>query len=712
MSTSAQTPALADRLRTVVVSMRAELDISRHVFRAGPAYILRDPVTFQTHRFDPEDYRILNSIERSRTLGETFERLVAQGVLDCSEEEEYYAFILELHQRNLLSLPISDGDTLFKRFERRKQAERLSMLFGVLFLRVPLINPDRFLTRTSALFSWLFTLPALIAWLALAGVAGFIALARWDDLAAPVLTVFDGGNIFMLWGALIGLKIIHEFGHAYACKTFGGHVPEMGAFFVLFTPLAYVDASDSWSFTKTRQRIIVTLAGVYVESIVGAIALIVWAFTGPGALNTLAYQIVLLATITTALFNLNPLLRYDAYYLVSDLTGVPNLRARCQHAVASLLKRVLFGLTSDEQGEPLSHHPGLVSFGLAQFAYRIVIMLTISTVLIMKFGGAGLVMAGVVVVMMLRKAGASLFQYITSAEELAGRRLRATTVTVGGTLIALLTATLVPIPWPLEAQGVATAENVRTIHAPQDGIIAEMHADVGDTFRDGQALARLENRALGSRRETLVAETRQGQTMTRRASFESRAEGMQANASEQRTRAKLALAERDIEGLTIEAVGALRVVDVIERREGVRVKQGEPLIRIASGLPEAVFLFRTVEYETLRARVGDEIALRSPTSPDREFKGTITHIGPVGTRAFQPRHGDLAKVLSIPVDPITGEAAEPYFELRVRLDPSDALRVNSTVRARFPSERMTTLRVIERQFTRFMNNVKEGFSAR
>jgi len=304
-------PALSERLREVVVALRGELDISRHVFRDGPAYILRDPVTFATHRFDPEDYRVLNAIDRKKTLGETFEKLIAQGELDLEDEENFYAFILDLHQRNLLSLPISDGDTLYKRFERRRNAERLSKLLGVFFLRVPLINPDRLLTRTIPMFRWLFTAPALIGWILLAAFSGAIAVARWEDLSSPVLTVFDGGNAYMLWATLIGLKIIHEFGHAYACKAYGGHVPEMGAFLILFTPVAYMDATDSWTFTRTRHRAIVTLGGVYFESIIGGIALIIWALTEPSTLNTLAYQIVLLSTVTTAMFNLNPLLRYE-----------------------------------------------------------------------------------------------------------------------------------------------------------------------------------------------------------------------------------------------------------------------------------------------------------------------------------------------------------------------------------------------------------------
>ena len=237
--------ALAPRLREVIVALRGELDVSRHRFREGPAYVLRDPVTFATHRFDPEDYAILNTLRQDWTLGETFDHLVAAGVMHRDEEEGFYEFILDLHQRSLLTLPVNNADALYQRFERRRRAERLSKLMGIFFLRVPLVNPDRFLSRTIGLTRWMFTLPALIAWLVLVAAGGWIAVARFDDLAAPAMTILDGQNMILLWVALIGLKIIHEFGHAYACKAFRGHVPEMGAFFILFTPVAYVDATDS-----------------------------------------------------------------------------------------------------------------------------------------------------------------------------------------------------------------------------------------------------------------------------------------------------------------------------------------------------------------------------------------------------------------------------------------------------------------------------------
>ncbi|MFG0259548.1 MAG: hypothetical protein ACF8LK_04265, partial [Phycisphaerales bacterium JB041] len=498
--------SIADRLRDVVVSLRGELDISRHVFRDGPAYIVRDPVTFATHRFDPEDYRVIAALRQDSTLSQTFEKLVAHGVIDRSEEDDYYALILELHQRSLLSLPVNDADTLFQRFDRKRRAEQLSKVLGVFFLRVPLINPDRFLARTLPLFRWLFTTPAFIAWLLLAAAAGVVAISRFDELSAPVLTMLDGNNVYMLFAALLGLKVIHEFGHAYACRSFGGRVPEMGVFLVLFTPLAYVDATDSWTFTKTRRRAIVTLGGVYFESIIGAIAVFVWAATDASILNTLAYQVIVLATITTTLFNLNPLLRYDAYYLVSDLSGVPNLRARCQEAVAGLCKRVLFGLRHSADGEPTPLHPGLTAFGLAQISYRVVLMITISTVLIMKFGSAGLLMAVLLNSLTLGKSAIKLVRYLIASEEIAPVRARAIFTTAAATAGLTAGVLLLPLPWPVNARGVVSFESIQTLRAPQPGVLTALPARQGEHLSLGSPLAPLQNPDLQTRQHTLLAE--------------------------------------------------------------------------------------------------------------------------------------------------------------------------------------------------------------
>ena len=712
MNAAPAQPSLADQLRNVVVSPRAELGVSRHVFRSGPAYVLRDPVTFKTHRFDPADYHVLSLIDRSNTLGDTFGDLIEMGLLSPEDEERFYEFVVDLHQRNLLSLPLSDGAVLYKRYERRLRAERASKALGVFFLRVPLVNPDRFLDRTAHLFRWLFTVPALIAWCVLATSAIVVALGRADDLTSPVLTMFSGGNLVMLWAVLIGLKVVHEFGHAYACKVFGGHVPEMGAFLVLFTPLAYVDATDSWSFPHTRRRAAVTLAGVYFESIVGAIALFVWALTGPSTINTIAFQTVLLATVTTALFNLNPLLRYDAYYLVSDLSGIPNLRMRCEQAVATLAKRLILGVRTNAPVGASAHPWPLVCFGLAQLAYRVVIMMTIATVLVMKFGGLGIALACTIIGLTLGKAGASLIRLIATSEELIGRRLRGA-ATVSAIATAMIAGVLlVPLPWPVHAKGISTFASVQTIHAPSDALVENADLRPGDQAQAGQALLTLASPDLLADRGALEAEHRASLAQATRGALESPSQALASHAQADASLAAFAKTAGDVERLRVTAAQLVHIIAVHERRSGVRVQQGQPLLDVGSGPREAVLLISEQVMDRLTLGPGQEVVCRSPSQPERRVHAIVRSIAPSGTRAIDPQFTQLASAMSIAIDPDTGLASEPLFVIRLTLPGDFAPPANATVVADLPVRPMTTASMLHRQFTLFMNKINQGFSER
>jgi putative peptide zinc metalloprotease protein len=701
-------PGLAARLRDVVVAIRGELDISRHVFRAGPAYVVRDPITFATHRFDPEDYQVLNAIRGEGTLGEVFERLVASDHLTKDDEESFYAFVLDLHQRSLLSLPINDADTLFQRYEKRRRAEQLGRVLGIFFLRVPLFNPDQFLARTLPFFRWLFTLPALVLWVLLMGAAGAVVVGRSGELSSPVLTMLDGNNVYMLFAALIGLKIIHEFGHAYACRAFGGHVPEMGMFLVMFTPLAYVDATDSWTFSKTHRRAIVTLGGVYFESIVGAIAVFVWATTEPSTLNTLAYQVMVLATVTTALFNLNPLLRYDAYYLVSDLAGIPNLRARCQEAVAALLKRTVYGLRKTPEGEPLRPSPGLAAFGFAQIAYRVTVMISIATILILKFGGAGMVIAVLITGMGLGKGVVKLARYLISSPEIEGLRFRAVVTTVGVAAIVTAGVGLIPIPYPIHANGVVSFERVTALRAPSRGVLAELPATVGQRTRPGQTLAVIENPDLEAELRNLAADAEASRSKAVLASMTSPGEALMALSETARFESHRDQIAADLDDLRLVAPTEGRVLDLLVPKPGTAVEEGEAVLVHGSGAVEAVFHVRALDFQSLRTVQGDWVVCRSPAYPARDIVGEVTHIGRVGARAVEPRVARAVPDGLVPVNSATGEVIDAYFEIHLRLPPEDAEFAGSLLKARFPAYPRTTAQMLERRVKRFLNRIRES----
>lgn len=710
MTTAPAQPGLADRLREVVVSVRGDLDISRHTFRAGPSYIVRDPVTFASHRFDPEDYQVINAIRGEVTLGHTFEQLVASGHLEAEDEESFYAFVLDLHQRSLLNLPINDADTLYQRYERRNRAENIGRVLGVFFMKVPLFNPNQFLARTLPLFRWLFTAPGLFVWLLLVASAGLVVLSRAGDLSSPVLAMLDGNNMFMLVAALIGLKVVHEFGHAYACRSFGGYVPEMGVFLVLFTPLAYVDATDSWSFSKMHRRAIVTLGGVYFESIVGALAVFVWALTEPSTLNTLAYQVMILSTVTTALFNLNPLLRYDAYYLVSDLTGIPNLRARCQEAVAAVFKRYFFGIRTDLDGDPIRPSPGLVLFGLAQMGYRCVVMITISTVLVMKFGSAGIVLAVVLNGITIVKGIVTIAKYVLSSAEAAAVRIRAIAITAGVFGITAAGISLLPVPHEINANGVVSFEQVTAIRAPASGVLVEFPENVGHYLQRGESLALIENPAIRSRLETLDAEVdtvRQGVLL---ASVNSTADAMIELTKSTQTESHRDQAVRDLNTLLLTAPDDGMVLDLLVERRGVYVERGEPIIIFGSGGVEAVLHVNALDFQSALLSLGDEIICRSPAYPTRDIRGVVTRISDSAVREIESRITRAAPQGLVAIDGSSGAVIDPYFEIQLSLLSEDAEFAGSMLKAKLPAEPTTIAQMLKRRVTRFLNRVRQSSS--
>ena len=475
---------LSDRLRNVRVGVRSELEVSRHLLNGQPAYVVRDPITFQTLRLTPENYQIFVSLNPNQELSAIFSTLVGRGILEEDQSESFYSFVLRLTQLGLLTLPVSDGAGLYRRFQERRANELKSKLLGFLFLRVPLISPDEFLTRTMKWFAPLFSRPAFLLWFIGLSVCGLLIHARWDEFIDPTETVLATQNIPVLWTLLVVLKVFHEFGHAYACKRFGGNVPEMGAFFIAFTPCAYVDASASWGFPSRWQRIAVALAGMYVESILAMLALILWCVTPPGLLHSIALYTVILSTVVTVGFNANPLMKYDGYYVLSDLIGMPNLRADAQLAWSGLLKRICFGIRPELSGYSRHTRTLLVIFGLLSALYKFIVVAGISLMLAFMFPAVGIAMAAMYLSQTIWQSISSLVRLIRSPEA-AAHKPRILTV-VGGMAAILIGAFVAcPMPGSVVGSGVVERDGDTTIRAEVSGFLRNAQVVVGQEILKG-----------------------------------------------------------------------------------------------------------------------------------------------------------------------------------------------------------------------------------
>ncbi len=470
---------LVERLQNVQAGLRSDLEITRHVFRGCPYYVVRDPLTFQTHQFSLSDYGILIALDNTITLDEVFESLVATAVLEQDQQEDFYQFVLTLHRLGFLALPISDSRLLYQRFERRQVAARWRQVSGILFLRIPLVNPDAFLQRTAGFVRPLFTRAAFALWVALMVACVWILMLRWDSFGSPMQSLLATNNLLFLWFALIGLKVIHEFGHAYACKIFGGKVPEMGAFLIAFTPCAYVDASASWGFSTTRKRVIVSLAGMYFESIIAALALLYWNWSQDAWLSSCAHQIVILSSAVTVGFNINPLMRYDGYYVLSDLVGIPNLRQRSVEFVQNLAKHWVLGLPVPPCAEPRRIRWLLFVYGVSASVYKVTLVLAICGMIAMKFYLLGVGLAIFFMVSVVGTAARRLLVYLWKSPETQPVRLRAVAVSLLVIVLVPLAVVALPVPGIVVLEGIVQTADDRVVYAQSGGFLQPVALTAG-----------------------------------------------------------------------------------------------------------------------------------------------------------------------------------------------------------------------------------------
>jgi len=710
---SASTPRLADRLRPLRVGVRRDLEVTRHLFRGEPAYLVRDPMTMQSHRLDRADYEVFIAIQPDRALGEILADLAQQGVVDRHQEEAFYEFIMRLHQLGFLNLPIVDDALLYRRHVARRQARQREKFLGFLFLRVPLLNPDAFLERTLRFARPVFTWWFFGLWLGLMAAAAFVAAARWDTLVEPLHGLRIVRQLPSLWLTLVALKVLHEFGHAFACKRFGGYVPEMGVYLILFTPSAYVDATAAWSFTRKRHRLIVCLAGVYVESIAAALALFVWASSPPGAVRDAAYGVVFLAGVATVLFNINPLMRYDGYYLLSDLLEIPNLRQRSRQYLIDLLKRFTLGVRNPAAPASLRLRAVLLGYGTASTAYRLTVLLAIAAVVASRMYTAGLILAACFLGSLFVKLLKGLLEYLWHARETQPVRRRAIALSALAIIGVPALIFLVPIPTTVRAAGVLGAEREQVIHARVDGFIEAIPVRAGDRVEPGDTLVAMRNETCAE--QVAQASARLEASEIRRRALEAvdplkaREEGHQVRLHE----GDLRRWEQEQAALTVRAGIAGTVASGPPPGDvGRFVPRGQPLALVTAGGWRVSAVLTQEQVSDARPEVGESVVVRAAADASRTWNGTIARITPGGTHRIAEAALTRAGGGDINVHPMTGQAAQPYFEVTIDLPAPPAggrdLRPGMTCRILFAAEPTPVGRTLARRVLRFIDSLSAG----
>jgi len=475
--------------------LRTDLVISRQERAGKTLYVLKDPISERFFQLGEKEFFIASALNGTRGPDEVV-RLFEEKFRATMSTRVLRSFVARLADVGFLE-GTEPAPTKSTRFKPRPVAyhKGLSRYF---MITVKAFDPDRLLEaitdRLRFAYTWWFVAAALAA----LSLAAFVAVSNRSTIWGGMSNVFQFRNLLMAWIGVLLVGVIHELAHATTCRHFGGRVREMGVLLFYFQPCLFSNVSDAWLFGKKAHRMWVTFAGGFVEMIMWGVSVLVWRVTAPETwIHHLAF-ILMAASGLTILFNFNPLIRLDGYYLLSDYLEIPNLRQKAFAYIRSLFERRLLGLRVAEKPLSLREKRIYVSYGLIAIAYTAgllgFVLYRLSRFLVNTYGWWALAL---VVVGALYAARNQVKEAVKDASEkvedhkeevLSKRRIRLFPI-----VILLLLVVLFFVPWPLKIKGdfVLLAQDRATVRTEIEGTIAEVHCREGDRVRAGDPIVAL-----------------------------------------------------------------------------------------------------------------------------------------------------------------------------------------------------------------------------
>jgi len=673
--------------------LRSHAQIHRHTYRGRDWYVLQDHASNRFHRFSPEAYRIIGLMDGKRTLNEIWEAACAELGDDMPTQDEVLQLLSQLHQADVLQSDMPpDVEDLHERRARQRRSRILGQIRSPLAVRIPLLDPERFLTATAFLVRPLIGAVGLVLWVGVVVTGIVLLVSHWDGLTSNLADrVLALENLFLLWLVYPLIKTLHEFGHAYTIKRWGGEVHEMGVMILVFVPIPYVDASSSIAFWDKRKRALVGGAGILTEMFLAALAVIVWVNVEPGVVRAVAFNTMIIAGISTILFNGNPLLRFDAYYILSDLVEIPNLAMRSARYMGYLVKRYALGMREEEspataQGEA----PWLAVYAVASFVYRIFIVIRIGLFVASKFFVAGVILAAWGLAgMFLFPFGRVIYNALTdgSMQKQRGRILGLSALAVGLLAVVLLG---IPVPSFTVAQGVLWAPHNSRIHARSDGFVEQVVAEPGATVRRGAPLVRCRNADLVAEERVLEARHRELSARLRRSVTRDRTEAEILRDEVERVAAEMERTRAEREDLLIRSpADGVFLCPEAEDAPGRFLKRGTPVgyvvdfDRVTARVVVPQHQVDRVRSATRRvkARLAEGIhrqiraeVLREVPAASRDLPSMALSLEGGGTLALDPREKEEAR------------AFDTLFHFEVRLPDTPLWAIGERVFVRFEHE--------------------------
>lgn len=487
----------ATRDRAIPLSTRRDL-IAKEIGYQGTGYwVIKDPVALKYYRLTKEQYCILEALKENRTLIELKQLLQFEFPTTPVKTRDVQRLLSDLHEKNLLfTNRRGQGHELLAIQQKNQLKQIMSTAQNFLFLRLPGFDPEWMLVRMLPWLSWMFSRWAFTFCVALASAALLLVAIEFNTFRArlPEFQQFFGWpNLLYLWATLAITKLIHEFGHGLSCKYYGGECHKIGVMLLVFSPTLYCDVSDSWMLKNKWHRIIIGGAGAYIEVVLSSLAIFAWWFSEPGLFNHLCLNVFFLSTVSTVIFNLNPLIRFDGYYMLADFLEIPNLRQKADRALTRTIAWYCFGIHIPEDPfTPDRDRHWFILYAIAAWCYRWVLVIGIAMFLyafLKPYGlqNLGITMAVISIGTMVYGMIRGLIQIFKTPrnEPMNYFKVTATTVVLGGLAVVILA---IPVPWWINSSFIVEPYGVKHVHALESAELKEVYVKPGQQITQGDKL--------------------------------------------------------------------------------------------------------------------------------------------------------------------------------------------------------------------------------
>lgn len=487
------------RVRVMKPRLRPHVQITRQHYRGERWHVVHDPGNNQYYRLNPVAFECVGLLDGRRTIEEIWQLSLTRHGDAAPTQHELIQLISQLYGANLLSVDTTpETEQLLRRGQERLSRRVKQQAMSLMYFRIKVFNPNRVLGWIEPVLRPLLNKWGFLVWAAWV-LAGLIAiLPHMPELTSGVDQAVSPSNWLWLSVVFVVTKLFHETGHGVICKRFGGQVPEMGFMMLVLFPAPYVDASSAWGFESKWQRMAVGAGGMIFELAIASAAAFVWLNTDTGELaHQLAYNAMFTAGLSTVIFNANPLMRFDGYYILSDLLEMPNLMQRSNNMLKYLCQKYIYRVKdANPPSTARDEQVIFVIYGVLGMAYRIFLFFSITLYVMGKLFAVGLFLAIWSAAVWFIVPVAGFVHWLATSPKLADFRIRAVVTSLA--LIVLTVVGVGIIPWPDHRRGDGIVETTERsgVFAGTDGFVLRALKRPGDFVKKGDAIVEAESKEL------------------------------------------------------------------------------------------------------------------------------------------------------------------------------------------------------------------------